>query len=173
MGKLEHIISRIQQEEKEITILLAEIKENPKSAMSVFFDRKNDILNGFKAKLKELTDYQELIDSTQGCYIATNSAHFELILDKKPLILESQTINVGEHTTLNDWFFKQTKFVGFLEDRALFFLGTSKPNLFEETTYYYDVTYVFAENRIGKSYRAGSFRDVFLKKDKNGKYFWK
>lgn len=101
MSKIDRIISRIQQEEKEMTVLLAEIKENPKSALSVFFDRKNDILNGFRAKLKELIDYQEIIDPIQGCYIATNSTHFELILDKKPLVLESQTIYTGEHTTLN------------------------------------------------------------------------
>ena len=44
--------------------------------------------------------------------------------------------------------------------------------LFEEGGEYYDVTMIITPTRIGKSYKAGTFRDVHLKKNKKGEYMF-
>jgi hypothetical protein len=110
------------------------------------------------------------INTQQGEYIASKT---KLEFRKDDLVLDSGVIKVGEKTTLHGWFTKPIEFLGFHgENGAVFYLGEDSGDLFSGDTYFYDVTYIIASNRIGKSYKAGSFRDVFLRQNKKG-YFWK
>ena len=117
-------------------------------------------------------EYEERICTTQGKYIVASGIDFEEILEKKPIELISGKINTGEYTTMHGWFDKPCRFVGFLNTWAIFYLGGGQDDLFSAGGYYYDATAIFTSDRIGKSYRAGSFRDAFLRQ-KNNKYYWK
>lgn len=105
-----------------------------------------------------------------GTYIASPT---QLQFTQKELVLKTGTIQVGEKTTLHGWFTEPLEFMGFKDDdEAIFYLGKSNGDLLTPETYFYDVTFIIAPDRIGKSYKAGSFRDSFLRK-KNGEYYWK
>lgn len=107
-------------------------------------------------------DYEERIDSKSGTYIVCGSTDFETILEKKPLELLNLKIEVGEMTVLFGWFDKPVKYVGFLGNKAIFYLGSGESNLFEKGAEYYDVTYVFSPTVIGKCYSPGTFRTFNL-----------
>lgn len=109
-----------------------------------------------------MVDYEYRISPAQGNYIATESTDFELLLDKKSLVLGNTTINVGDSTDLFGWFDSSIRFCGFLEDsEAIFYLGQGNGDLFTDGAFYYDLTLVIDVDRIGKSYKAGTFRDSF------------
>lgn len=110
--------------------------------------------------------YEERVSNDAGSYIVADNRKFEELLDKKPLVLEGLTVQVGEETTLYDWFFKPTVYMGMLDNRAIFYLGSGESDLFSSGGEYYDVTYVFDNNRIGKCYKLGTFRDFILLKGK-------
>lgn len=116
-------------------------------------------------------EYKEHIDRTQGTYCTTDDREaFENSLEKRDIIFDGFRVSPGEYTTLCDWFYKPCLFVGFLPDhKACFYLGINTASLFDPIVHHYDITYVFPD-RIGKSYRPGTFRDAFLKKRKNGQY---
>lgn len=113
------------------------------------------------------SDYEERIDLTAGDYIVAGSIEFESILEKKPLEIGNTQINVGELTNLLGWFDEDIKYAGMLGNRAIFYLGRGDSNLFENGAEYYDVTYYFSSNHIGKCYKPGTFRDSYYK---NGKW---
>lgn len=117
--------------------------------------------------------YDKKIDSKAGTYIVANSRGFEDMLIKEPLLVDSLEVNVGEETTLYDWFNSPVMFCGFLnENEAIFYLGEGDSTLFEAGGSYYDLTFIIALDRIGKSYKQGTFRDSFLR-EKNNKKYWK
>lgn len=110
------------------------------------------------------------INTQQGDFIASKT---KLEFRNEDLVLESGVIKVGEKTNLHGWFTEPIEFLGFYgKNAAVFDLGVDSGDLFSGDTYYYDVTYILLPNRIGKSYKAGSFRDRFLRQNKKG-YFWK
>lgn len=77
------------------------------------------------------------------------------------------TIAVGDKTSLHDWFVAPAEYLGLLDgNKMIFYLGEDNGTLFDEGLHYYDVTYRITENRIGKSYKTGTFRDRFFR-DKN------
>lgn len=116
--------------------------------------------------------YEERICPEQGNYLVADTMEFENILQKRPLIVDGLTVHPGESTTLYDWFFKPARFVGWLDsNKAIFFLGGGRADLFSTEGYYYDVTVVVTQKRLFKSYRPGSGRDQHLKLIK-GKYTW-
>lgn len=118
-----------------------------------------------------LQKYESHIHPIQGNYIVSTEP---LSFDNKTLVLSFGEIKVGEKTTLCGWFEEPCEFMGFLkENQAAFFLGKTNGDLFSSDYYYYDITFIIAENRIGKSYKQGTFRDVFLNKDDKGNLFWK
>lgn len=118
-------------------------------------------------------NFQLLIDRQQGTYVATESTAFENILEKRALQVEELKIEVGEDTDLYGWFTEKIRFCGFLyKNLAVFYLGQGDDNLFESGAFYYDVTMIIAPDRIGKSYKQGTFRDVYLRTRNNEKY-WK
>ena len=119
-----------------------------------------------------IMEYEERIDRIQGNYIVADCRYFENVLDKKPLIIDGLTVNIGEKTTLYDWFTKPCLFVGFLKEAAIFYLGQNDSTLFDSGAFYYDATYIIASDRILKIYKLGSARDFFLN-NKNGKIYWK
>lgn len=125
-------------------------------------------------------EYEERIDSVQGSYIVASNNSFEDILLKEPIELCFTTVNPGEETNLGDWFNRKVKYVGMLpsEDhkvikKAVFYIGKGESDLFQEGAEYYDLTLIIAPNRIGKVYKAGTFRDCFWLKRKGNKYYWK
>lgn len=118
-------------------------------------------------------EFEKRIDNKAGNYLVTGDKSFEDMLNKYPLTLNGLTVNVGDETTLYNWFDSPVLFCGFLEDgEAVFYLGQGESSLFESGAYYYDLTYIIAQNRIGKSYSSGTFRDSFLREKNNIKY-WK
>jgi hypothetical protein len=118
-------------------------------------------------------EYEQRIDRSHGNYIVSTGRDFENILSKLPIKLESGKINPGENTTLHGYFIEPIEFVGFFGKAAIFYLGQGEADLFTDGGFYYDATFIISKNRIGKSYKQGSFRDVFLQQDATGKYFWK
>lgn len=118
-------------------------------------------------------EYEERIDSEQGTYIVASGRDFENILEKKTLVLQSGVIAPGQFTTLHGWFTRPVEFLGFIEQQAIFYLGKGDADLFNNGGFYYDVTYVFQPDRIGKSYKAGTFRDSFLRVNKKNEFCWK
>ena len=111
-------------------------------------------------------DYEERIDHNQGTYIVAGDRAFENLLNKIDLVLIHGVIRVGDMTTLCGWFYKPCKYLGMLENRAIFYLGGGASDLFNTGAYYYDVTYIFGPDHIGKSYRPGTFRDCFWRKNR-------
>ena len=126
--------------------------------------------------------FEEEISTISGNFIwTTKPVEFEKILIKENIPITGLTnIKTGEKTDLYGWFNKPIIYVGILVingiSSMIFKLGEDEHNLFDdEIKTYYDQTYVIGKthNRIGKSYKAGSFRDCFLKKDINNNYYWK
>lgn len=118
-------------------------------------------------------NYEKRIHNQAGTYIVTDSKEFENILTKSSLQVDGLEVNVGEKTTLYDWFNSPVIFCGFLNDKeAVFYLGEGDSTLFEAGAFYYDLTFIITQNRIGKSYSSGTFRDSFLR-EKNSKKYWK
>lgn len=109
------------------------------------------------------TDYEERIDSGQGNYIVAGSREFESVLERIPLMIAGLTIAPGELTTLHNWFISPVQYCGMKDNGAIFYLGEGNSDLFQAAPHYYDVTYIIEKDRsrIGKSYKAGSFRDSF------------
>ena len=119
-------------------------------------------------------EYEERICREQGNYIVASDRSFENILDKTSIVLKSGVINPGQFTTLHNWFIKPVEFLGFIENKkAIFYLGAGTNDLINNGGFYYDLTIILQPDRIGKSYKAGSFRDVYLRQSKNGDFFWK
>ena len=126
--------------------------------------------------------YEEHISRKCGDYIVTEKEEvFEKLLLKENLPIDGlEHIKVGDKTDLYGWFVEPVIYKGILKEnnhRALiFYLGEDIiSNLFDRKKYtYYDLTYIIGKrnDRIGKCYKAGTFRDVFLKKDKNNNYYW-
>ena len=116
--------------------------------------------------------FEEEIDSRSGNFICTNKPlEFEQILIKQNLpITGLEHIKPGQSTNLHGWFNSDIMYVGILiinEISSLIFkLGEDESNLFDNEIKktYYDQTYIIGKsnNRIGKSYKPGSFRDCFL-----------
>lgn len=126
--------------------------------------------------------FEEEISTVSGNFIwTTKPVEFEKTLIKKNIPITGLTnVQTGDVTDLYGWFNKPLMYVGILEingiSSMIFKLGEDEHNLFDdEIKTYYDQTYVIGKthNRIGKSYKAGSFRDCFLKKDINNNYYWK
>ena len=126
--------------------------------------------------------FEEEIDSRSGNFICTTKpVEFEQTLIKQNLpITGLEHIKPGQLTNLYDWFNSDIMYVGILVingiSSLIFKLGEDEHNLFDnEIKTYYDQTYIIGKsnNRIGKSYKPGSFRDCFLKKDINNNYYWK
>lgn len=85
-------------------------------------------------------------------YTFSRPTEFENILINKSLNVDGLIVNVGESTDLHGWFRTPVLFCGFLEtNEAIFYLGEGDSNLFNKDDFYYDVTYILATNRIGKS----------------------
>ncbi len=123
-------------------------------------------------------EYEERIDRQQGNYIVASSRDFENILIQKPIELITGQINPKDFTDLHGWFTCRCQYLGLLDDKrhmqqAVFYLGGGKDDLFSKGGFYYDLTFIIEPNRIGKSYKPGTFRDVYLKKKPNGQYYWK
>lgn len=125
-------------------------------------------------------EYEERICRVQGNYIVASGKDFEDILIKEPMRIITGVINPDDYTTLNGWFTKPVKYCGMLADpgsvsikKAIFYLGEGFGDLFFfNTGYYYDLTYILGPNHIGKCYARGTFRDFYLRENKN-KYNWK
>lgn len=124
-------------------------------------------------------EYEERISRGQGNYIVASSPDFESILSKEALKLITGDIVPGDYTDLHGWFLKSVRYCGILPDsstttikRAVFYIGEGICDLFTPIVQYYDVTYIIAPDRIGKSYKPGSFRDCYLR-ESNNKYKWK
>ena len=126
--------------------------------------------------------FEEEISTISGNFIwTTKPVEFEKILIKENIPITGLTnIQPGNETDLYGWFNKPIMYVGILVidgiSSMIFKLGEDEHNLFDdEIKTYYDQTYIIGKthNRIGKSYKAGSFRDCFLKKDINNNYYWK
>lgn len=124
-------------------------------------------------------NYQEHINRQQGNFITTSiRTDFENQLIKEPIRLITGDIYPDQITTLHGWFYKPCRYCGMLPDetmtikKAVFFLGNSQGDLFTDDTWYYDLTYIIQPDRIGKSYKPGTFRDCYLKKNNKG-YYWK
>lgn len=125
-------------------------------------------------------EFEERINRDQGNYIVASDHHFEDILLKEPITLNTGSINVGDMTDMHGWFTKPVRFCGILQDqqagsikKAIFYIGESSGDLFFNTAcQYYDVTFIIGPDHIGKSYKTGTFRDCFLK-EKSNKYYWK
>lgn len=123
-------------------------------------------------------EYEERISRQQGNYIVASDRDFENILIKKPIELITGKINPGDFTDLHGWFTCKCQYLGLLVDekymqQAIFYLGAGKNDLFNKGGFYYDLTYIIEPNRIGKSYKPGTFRDAYLIQKQNGKYQWK
>lgn len=123
-------------------------------------------------------EYELRIDRQQGNYIVASGRDFEEILIKKPIELITGIINPGEFTDLHGWFKSECQYLGLLQDNkhsqyAIFYLGAGQSDLFNNGGFYYDLSIIIQPDRIGKSYKAGSFRDVYIKQNSKGKYFWK
>ncbi len=112
------------------------------------------------------SDYEERIDSIQGNYIVSGDRIFENLTSKVDLVLSPGVIRIGDKTTLWGWFYTPCEYIGMLENRAIFYLGGGGSDLFNKSAYYYDVTYIFGPDRIGKAYRPGTFRDCLWKNNK-------
>lgn len=120
--------------------------------------------------------YEKYISRSQGYFITTkDKVKFESILIKENLPIKGlENIQPSQFTTFHDWFIKPTEYSGLLpnEDKmskakiALFYLGE------EDNTYYYSQIYIFTPERIGTSYKLGTFRDSNLR-EINNKLFWK
>ena len=126
--------------------------------------------------------FEEEISTISGNFIwTTKPVEFEKILIKENIPITGLTnIKTGEKTDLYGWFNRPIIYVGILVingiSSMIFKLGEDEHNLFDdEIKTYYDQTYVIGKthNRIGKSYKAGTFRDCFLKKDINNNFYWK
>lgn len=126
--------------------------------------------------------YKEHVISKGGNFITTeNPIEFEKLLLKENLPIKGlEHIKIGDKTDLYGWFTEPIEYKGILAEmgnRALIFLlGENEDDLFKpKKTTYYDLTYIInkCNDRIGKTYMARSFRDAFLKKDKNNNYYWK
>jgi len=122
--------------------------------------------------------YEKRIDTQQGNYLVASGIDFENILIKEPIIINGISIFPVEMTDLYSWFSKVCRYVGYFETteitkEAVFYLGSGDVDLFSNGGQYYDITYILKSDRIGKSYKAGSFRDCFLRIKKNGSFFWK
>lgn len=118
-------------------------------------------------------EYETRVDSKQGTYIVTDSLDFEKQLENRGLTIDGLIVQVGESTDLYGWFTEPLRFCGFLDNnQAIFYLGQGDSDLFNTGAFYYDVTTILALDRIGKSYKLGTFRDMFLRKN-NDKKYWK
>lgn len=123
-------------------------------------------------------EYKERIHREQGNYIVASGPEFEDILTKEPIIVNNTVINPGEMTDLYGWFTRKCRYVGFILNgiikEAIFFMGTGEADLFSNSgPYYYDKTYIIENNRIGKCYTPGTFRDSYLRRKPNGTFYWK
>lgn len=121
--------------------------------------------------------YEQRISRDQGNYIVASGREFESFLHKEPIELSTGKIMPGEKTDLHGWFSRKSEYCGILDNdsaikKAVFFIGEGDSDLFNEGGVYYDVTFIIQHDRIGKSYKEGSFRDYFLRKKEN-KYYWK
>lgn len=126
--------------------------------------------------------YEELIGRKSGDYVFTDKKEmFEQLLLKENLPIDGlEHIKVGDKTDLYGWFVEPVIYMGILSknnNRAMVFLlgEDSIIDLFERKKYtYYDLTHIIGKrnDRIGKCYKPGTFRDAFLKKDKNNNYYW-
>lgn len=126
--------------------------------------------------------FEEEISTKSGNFIwTTKPIEFEKTLIKENIPITGLTnIRPGEATDMYGWFNEPIMYIGILVKNGIssmiFKLGEFEPNLFlNDIKTYYDQTYIIGKdnNRIGKSYKAGSFRDCFLKKDLNNNYYWK
>ena len=117
--------------------------------------------------------YEEGISPICGNFISSKEDISELF-ENRNLVVGDLDIKVGEFTDLYGWFSKPCRFCGFLNNnQAIFLLGQDLGSLFDELKIYYDMTFIITPTRIGKSYKAGTFRDSFLKKNKKGEYYFK
>ena len=125
--------------------------------------------------------YREGYNNKAGNFIVTeNPIEFEKLLLKENLPIKAlEHIKVGDKTDFHGWFTKPIEYKGILEEnghRALIFLLGEDEGFFgENKATYYDLTYIInkCNDRIGKTYMPRSFRDAFLRKDKNNNYYWK
>ena len=126
--------------------------------------------------------YKEEISTVSGNFIwTTKPIEFEKKLIKENIPITGLTnIQTGHKTDFHKWFSEPIVYKGILEENGhnalIFLLGEDEYNLFDsEIKTYYDLTYIInkCNDRIGKSYKAGTFRDCFLKKDINNNYYWK
>lgn len=126
--------------------------------------------------------YKEHVSSKGGNFVTTeNPIEFEKLLLKENLPIKGlEHIKIGDKTDLYGWFTEPIEYKGILAEmgnRALIFLlGEYEDDLFKpKKTTCYDLTYIInkCNDRIGKTYMERSFRDAFLKKDKNNNYYWK
>lgn len=121
----------------------------------------------------ETPEYYERIDSAQGNYIITPKRDFERLLCKKPVTIGFITFCPGDRVMMYGFFNAPVEYCGMLDgNKMVFYLGIDHATLFSEGFHYYDITYRFTNTRIGKSYKAGTFRDRFLRV-KDGKFVWK
>ncbi len=122
--------------------------------------------------------YEQRLNRDQGNYIVASGRDFEDILIKEPVSLITGDIYPGQLTDLHGWFNRPVKYCGILPSEnvdikyAIFFIGEGDCDLFSSGGCYYDMTYILKPDRIGKSYKEGTFRDCYLRK-KNNKHFWK
>lgn len=119
-------------------------------------------------------EYSEKIDSVQGNYIVTDDkVSFECLLDKSDLHIADSVIKTGEETDFFGWFTVAVRYCGLLDkNKAIFYIGQNHSTLFDPTLHFYDVTFIITKERIGKSYKSGTFRDSFFKQ-LNNKMYWK
>lgn len=118
-------------------------------------------------------EFEIRIDSSQGNYLVASSREIEASFEKVKLNIEGLDVMPGQFTDLYGWFLEPVQYVGMLDSNmAIFYLGKGNSTLFEEGGEYYDVTMIITPTRIGKSYKAGTFRDVHLKKNKKGEYMF-
>lgn len=123
--------------------------------------------------------YKECYNLKCGNFIKTsNPIEFECLLKLENLPIKGlEHIKPGGKTDMYEWFIKPVEYKGILKeggDKAIItYMGKMEGDIFNpEDIYIYDVTYVITNERIGKTYMPRSFRDAFLKKDKNNNYYW-
>jgi hypothetical protein len=111
-------------------------------------------------------NYEKRIHPKMGTYLIAESRDIESLFTKSILEVAGLTVNIGEKTTLYDWFTCEVEYCGIFDNYSIFYLGESKG------LHYYDATVILTPTRIGKKYREHSFRDAFLK-EKDGVKYWK
>lgn len=123
-----------------------------------------------RQKNKSMNELELRIDSVQGNYLVAVNRDIESRFIKLNLKIGELDISCGDYTDLYGWFTEPVEYMGMLDGFAVFYLGKGDSTLFEDGREYYDLTMIITPTRIGKSYRAGTFRDVHLKKNEKGEY---